>query len=129
MENIGLNFILLVMGLHLIISVVMSITLSITFVGEGFTKFYVIKSLVIETFSFFAMIFIDKITEVGLDYWIIMVVFGQLIVCVIVAIVKNSDDNGMKMVFVLVTLQELFSVMVFFLYYAKNVGLENLFKN
>lgn len=53
MENIGLNFILLVMGLHLIISVVVSITLSLTFIGEGVTKFYVIKSLVIEAISFF----------------------------------------------------------------------------
>lgn len=53
MENIVLNFILLVMGLHFIISVVVSITLSLTFIGEGVTKFYVIKSLVIEAISFF----------------------------------------------------------------------------
>ena len=126
MENIGLNFILLVMGLHLIISVVVSITLSLTFIGEGFTKFYVIKSLVIEAISFFSMIFIDKITEIGLNNWLVMIVFGQLIVCIIVAVIKNSEDNAMKMVFILVTVQELFSIVVFFLYFLHNTGLESI---
>lgn len=123
---IGLNFILLVMGLHLIISVVVSITLSLTFIGEGFTKFYVIKSLVIETISFFSMIFIDKITEIGLNNWLVMIVFGQLIVFIIVAVIKNSEDNAMKMVFVLVTVQELFSIVVFFLYFLHYTGLESI---
>lgn len=129
MESISLDFVVLVMGIHLLIAVVVSITLSITFVGEGFTKFYVVKSLVIETISFLAMVFIDKITEVGLDYWIILIVFIQMLAFCIVAVIKNSSDNAMKMVFVLITVQELFSIIVFFLYYVKNIGLDNLFKN